>query len=147
MESSTTQRIMVCVRKGIPASKRSHAIYKAKKEDAFHVEIYEGDVCVAKGSLIDADHFGTSRKMLQVDEIKEANEELYQFLIAHLAFMHDDMMSRYPSYIVLNEDQIDETAWLAHLGFTPFLGEFKESSQENSQAQWEIATQKLRERG
>lgn len=67
-------------------------------------------------------------------------------MILRLCKMYDSIPSKYPLYLVTQTNSYGAIALYSRLGFTPYLGAYNGCTREESEKNWELATQLLREK-
>ena len=98
-----------------------------------------GSACLKIGQ-----EYGMDRLKIEVDCLSQ-DEELYTYLVSKLCLYYDTIPSKYPLYIVLDSSQLDTIKCLARIGFTPYLGQTKDISEDTNKEIWESITNSLRE--
>lgn len=98
-----------------------------------------GSACLKIGQ-----EYGMDRMKIEVD-CSSSDSELYTYLVSKMSLLYDEIPSKYPLYIVLDSTQLEQIKILARIGFTPYLGQTKEVSEEENKEIWETITNQLRE--
>ncbi len=103
---------------------------------------------MASAGLWKGDHFGMDRLRIHYVSVsqKAQHKGIASAMVSHLVCLYDEMPSKYPLYLATQTNSYGAIAMYSHLGFTPYLGEWKNCSKEESERNWEIATEILREK-
>lgn len=93
-------------------------------------------------------HYGVARLRLHYVSVlpQHQNQGIAKSMITSLCVKYDSIPSKYPLYLSTQTQSYGAIALYSRLGFTPFLGEYQGCSEEQSQANWEVATKILKEK-
>lgn len=97
---------------------------------------------ILAASLIEGNDFGTGRLTLELTG-KTQSEAVYSVLAGKMCQLYDRIPGKYPLYIVLDPEEFDQIRWLSRLGFTPYLGESKDHSEQENKKIWQKITDAL----
>ena len=103
---------------------------------------------IASAGLWKGNHFGIERLRIHYVSVnqKAQHKGIASSMVSHLIRLYDEMPSKYPLYLATQTNSYGAIAMYAHLGFTPYLGEWKNCTKEESERNWELATEILREK-
>lgn len=124
------------------------------KEDRKAFENQFVFVCDKKGQLVGScglwkgTHFGMERLRLHDVSVLPScqHQGIAKSMIVRCARMYDEMKSRYPLYVVSQSQSYGAIALYSRLGFTPYLGEYKNHTKAQSEKDWEKVTAILKEK-
>lgn len=107
----------------------------------------EGEL-VGSGVLMNGEEYCMKRLSLQHLSVREKDQFLGigRAMLSKLALDYESSPGKYPLYAVLTTGAYGAVILLSRMGFTPYMGEFKGCSEKQSQKNWEIETDILRER-
>ena len=93
-------------------------------------------------------HFGMDRLRLHYVSVREKNQHqgIGKAMIVRLAKMYDETPSKYPLYVVTQSQSHGAIKLYSRLGFTPYLGEYKDCTKKQSEHNWEVITKILKEK-
>lgn len=106
---------------------------------------FQNDQNFASALLKEGDHFQKGRLFL--DEISWSDPDALETLLVYAQEEYLKNPSKFPLYLCVNKESLDLIRMADHAGFTPYFGEWKESSEEQSQALWSELTDLLRNAG
>lgn len=116
-----------------------------KQEEA--LSLYQNEVCLAKAFYSFAFDFeGLERPILIFEPyVEEEKIKAFEILASHLAIAFDQIPGRYSLYMKIKNDELSFIAKASQMGFTPYLGTWKQSSNEESEEAWNQITEALRQ--
>lgn len=108
----------------------------------------ENDILVGSAGLWYGNDFEESRLRLHYVgvSIKAQHQGIATSMITKLCKMYDNIPNKYPLYLSTQSQSYGAIALYSHIGFTPYLGEYKGCSEAKSKKSWEIVTNIMRER-
>ena len=117
-------------------------------ENQFVFVCDENQNLVASCGLWKGYHFGMERLRLHDVSVLPScqHQGIAKAMIVRCARMYDEMKSRYPLYVVSQSQSYGAIALYSRLGFTPYLGEYKEHTKEQSEKDWQRVTTILKEK-
>lgn len=103
---------------------------------------------LGSAGLWKGDHFGMDRLRIHYVSVSEKAQHkgIASSMVSRLIRIYDEMPSKYPLYLATQTNSYGAIAMYSHLGFTPYLGQWKSCTKEESEQNWEIATEILREK-
>lgn len=103
---------------------------------------------VGSAGIWPGNHFGMKRLRVHYVSVSQVAQHkgIASSMVSRLIHMYDEMPSKYPLYLATQTNSYGAIAMYSHLGFTPYLGQWKDCSKEQSEENWEIATEILREK-
>lgn len=111
-------------------------------------------VCNDQGELVGSaglwqgNHFGQNRLRVHYVAVSESaqHQGIASAMVSKLIAMYDQIPSKYPLYLATQTNSYGAIAMYSHLGFTPYLGAWRDCSEAQSKDNWELATEFLREK-
>lgn len=141
------QVIMVLSKKSIHKPISLEQDYEIKSNDDLEYTITRNKEEAAHGLLKTGDAFNDSRLFIQGLKISDTQnfDSLVPALVSRLVLLNESKPSKYPNYVLVDAEDISLIKALARMGFTPYLGPWKNADEEESEKIWEVITQQLRE--
>lgn len=121
---------------------------KNMDEEKFVFVQDENGKLVASAGLYEGEHFGMKRLRLGMLAVLLENqrEGLASAMITKLCVQYDSVPGKYPLYISINAQQHEAIKAFAKLQFTPYLGFYEGHTDKQSEADWTVITQILKEK-
>lgn len=140
MEKEKSEVLMVLPKNTIFAPVLLPEDYTIQEGDHL-ITILKNSAPVATGSLETGRHFGVDRLHILTHS---HDPLLYAAVVSRLAIQYESEPTRYPLYIAVDSEDFDLIRTLARLEFMPYLGEWSQASQEDSELQWSQITECMR---
>lgn len=101
---------------------------------------------VGSAGLWQGNHFGQNRLRVHYVAVSESaqHQGIASAMVSKLIAMYDQIPSKYPLYLATQTNSYGAIAMYSHLGFTPYLGAWRDCSEAQSKDNWELATEILR---
>lgn len=117
-------------------------------EDNFLFVVDEERTLVASAGLWPGHHFEEERlRVHYVAVLEQAQHQgIARAMLSKLCVHYDSIPSRYPLYLATQSQSYAAIFMYSRLGFTPYLGAYKEHTKEESEADWEFVTEILKEK-
>ncbi len=116
------------------------------QQNFLFVQDQEGDL-VGSAGLWPGHDFDGSRTRIHFVAVKEKaqHKRIAQSLLTKLCLQYEEKPSKYPLYLVTQSQSYGAIALYSRLGFVPYLGEYHDHTAQESEKDWEIVTDILRQ--
>ena len=106
----------------------------------------ENDELVGSAGLWYGNDFDEKRLRLHyvAVAISAQHKKIAQAMLTKLCMMYDSIPGKYPLYLATQSQSYGAIKLYARLGFTPYLGAYKGSSEQKSKLAWESVTNILK---
>ncbi|MDD6460061.1 MAG: GNAT family N-acetyltransferase [Absicoccus porci] len=111
-------------------------------------------VCDQNGHLVGSaglwpgHHYGMERLRIHYVAVSQAHQhhKIGSSMVSKLVMKYDATPGKYPLYLATQTNSYGAIAMYSHLGFTAYLGAYEGCTKKQSEANWTLATQILREK-
>ena len=111
-------------------------------------------VCDKEGHLVGSaglwpgHHYGMERLRIHYVAVSQAHQhhKIGSSMVSKLVMKYDATPGKYPLYLAKQTNSYGAIAMYSHLGFTAYLGAYEGCTKKQSEANWTLATQILREK-